>query len=168
MMIVFTACQPESDSASTLEESTMESAPAEPVTGGIIVSGDLQGNEFSIATGEVVDNFLAMVEAFNNMDAEAVWAYSADTISMYSADGSVVPMTKADMAGFYSSADSLEWRMEYVLPVHVEGTNLVKIIANSRETVYAKDGSVMDIKLLEEFTFDDGTLVEVRQWTAEL
>jgi len=65
MMIVFTACQPESDSASTLEESTMESAPAEPVTGGIIVSGDLQGNEFSIATGEVVDNFLAMVEAFN-------------------------------------------------------------------------------------------------------
>lgn len=154
--IFATACQP-----------TEESQP-EKATSGMILSGDHNGKAFAMATGNEPEIFMEMVDAFNNRDAEMLWTHAADTITMHAADGMVRPMTQADMAGFFSAADSLSWEIDEVIPVQVEGTNRVKILSDGREIVYMKNGTVTKKKLFEEFTFEDEQLVSVRQWTAQM
>jgi len=158
--LLMAACQPKQDEN--------ENEPQELPTNGMIMTGELSGSEFTIATGDEYQTFMQMVEDFNRMDAEALWAHSADTVSFQTADGNVGPLTKADMAGMFSAMDSVSWEMQSVIPVQVAGTNLVKIIADSKEYFYRKDGTVDSQKLLEEFTFDNGTMMKVRQWTAQL
>lgn len=157
--LFLTACQP------TQNEDARD--PQEPLTNGRIMSGELSGSEYAIASGDEYDLFMQMVEDFNRMDAEALWVPAADTVSFRTADGNVGPLTQADMAGMFTTMDSVSWKMNSVIPVQVAGTNIVKIIADSKEVFYSKDGSVNRVKLMEEFTFDNGTMVKVRQWSAQ-
>lgn len=140
----------------------------EPTSGGMITTGELSGSEFAIATGDEMDNFMEMVEAFNLMDASGIWAFSADTITLQGADGITAEVTVSDFEGLFSTIDSLSWDIKSVVPLQVTGTNIVRIIADTREVMYMNDGSVTRIELLEEFTFEGGILTGVRQWTAEL
>lgn len=156
-VILVAACQPQQQ----------QTPPTPPPANGKIFTGELSGNAFAIATGDEYQDFMDMVDAFNRMDAQALWAHSADTVSFRRADGKEGPLTQADMAGMFATADSLDWSMNAVIPVQVTGTKIVKIIADSRETIYSKDGNVSRTLLLEEFTFDKGTMVAIRQWTAD-
>jgi len=45
---------------------------------------------------------------------------------------------------------------------------VVKILLDTRETAFPKNGSPYGISLLEEFTFENGKVVSIRQWTREL
>lgn len=150
--------------ACQLQNSSQQEIP----TSGKIMSGELSGSEFAIATGNELDNFMKIVEAFNRMDAEGIWAFSADTVSMRGADGTQGHLTQADFEGLFSTIDSLSWDIDSVVPLQVTGTSTVKIMADTREVFHMKDGSVMRTRLFEEFTFEDGILTGVRQWTADL
>lgn len=138
------------------------------VSNGMVLTGDMGGQAFSIATGNEDELFMDMVEAFNNMDVEALWINSADTISFHGVDGSVGPLTKADMAGFFSTVDSLKWEIDAVIPVKVTGSNRVSILADGKERAYMKDGTVTNRKLFERFIFENGKLIGVRQWEAAM
>ena len=135
---------------------------------GMVMTGDYSGSAFTIATTYEDEIFMDMVEAYNNMDAEELWASSADTIEFHGSDGSVGPLTQADMEAFFSSVDSLSWEMDAVIPVKAVGSNRVNILVDSREVVYMNDGSVQRRKLFERFIFEEGTLVGVRQWEAAM
>lgn len=135
---------------------------------GMVMSGEYSGSAFTIATTYEDEIFMDMVEAFNNMDAEALWASATDTVMFHQADGTVGPLTQADMAGFFSTVDSLRWELDAVIPVKAVGSNRVNILADGREILYMKDGSVQRMKLFERFIFEEGTLVGVRQWKAEM
>ncbi|MDZ7755990.1 hypothetical protein [Rhodohalobacter sp.] len=137
-------------------------------SGGLILSGELSGSEFTIATGDELDHFMQMVEAFNQMDAAAIWEFSADSVSILGAEGNLNYVTQADFEGMFSTIDSLSWEIDAAIPVQVTGTDIVKILADTREVMNYKDGTVMRVRLMEEFTFEDGLLTGVRQWTAEL
>lgn len=149
------ACQPKDN---------QQKAPAN----GMVLSGDLSGSAFTIATGNEDETMMDMIDAFNRMDAEALWASAADTISFHGSDGTVGPLTKADMAGLFSTVDSLSWDVDAVIPVKAEGSSRVNVIVDGREILYMKDGTVQRMKLLERFIFEDGLLVGVRQWKADL
>jgi len=135
---------------------------------GMVMTGEYSGSAFAIATTYEDEIFMDMVEAFNNMDAEALWKSAADTVMFHQADGTVGPLTQEDMAGFFSSVDSLSWEMDAVIPVKAVGSNRVNILADGREILYMKDGTVQRMKLFERFIFEEGTLVGVRQWKAEM
>lgn len=135
---------------------------------GMVMTGDYSGSAFTIATTYEDEIFMDMVEAFNNRDAEALWASAADTVTFHQSDGTVGPLTQEDMAAFFSSVDSLSWEMDAVIPVKAVGSNRVNILADSREVVYMNDGSVLRRKLFERFIFEEGTLVGVRQWEAAM
>lgn len=135
---------------------------------GMVMTGDYSGSAFTIATTYEDEIFMDMVEAFNNMDAEALWESAADTVMFHQSNGTVGPLTQADMAAFFSSADSLSWEIDAVIPVKAAGSNRVNILVDSREVVYMNDGSVMRRKLFERFIFEEGTLVGVRQWEAAM
>ncbi|MEJ2005765.1 MAG: hypothetical protein P8X57_12570 [Cyclobacteriaceae bacterium] len=137
------------------------------VSNGIIFSGDMEGSEFVMASGDEMDHFVTRIEDFNNMDVEAVWTHSADTIAMYRPDGTVIPLTKEGLGEMFAATDSIEWGVEYAVPVEVEGTNTVKILVDGYETLYFKDGTVASGKLYEVFTFEDGKITEIEQWSAE-
>ena len=156
-VLMVAACQPQESSQ-----------PVETPSNGMIMSGEYEGDEFTIATGNEDEIFMDMAEAFNRMDAEALWAYSADTVMMRNIEGVEIPLTQADMAGFFSSADSLSWDIDAVIPVKTTGSDVVRILVDSREVVYMKDGNVMKKHLFEEFTFKDGKMVKVRQWDAAM
>lgn len=154
-LFLIAACQPKDN---------QQEAPAN----GMVLSGDLSGSAFTIATGNEDETMMDMIEAFNRMDADALWASAADTVSFHMSDGTVGPLTKADMAGFFSTVDSLSWDVDAIIPVKAEGSNRVNIIVDGREILYMKDGTVERMKLLERFIFEDGLLVGVRQWKAEM
>lgn len=135
---------------------------------GMVMTGDYSGSAFTIATTYEDEIFMDMVEAFNNRDAEALWASAADTVMFHQSDGTVGPLTQADMAAFFSSVDSLSWEMNAVIPVKAVGSNRVNVLVDSREVAYMNDGSVVRRKLFERFIFEEGTLVSVRQWEAAM
>jgi hypothetical protein len=154
-VFLIAACQPQDN---------QQEAPAN----GMVLTGGLSGNAFTIATGNEDEIMMDLIEAFNRMDAEALWASSADTISFHRSDGTVGPLTQADMAGFFSTVDSLSWDVDAVIPVQAQGSNRVSVLVDSRETLYMKDGTVDRMKLFERFIFEDGLLVGVRQWKAAM
>ncbi|MDZ7807488.1 MAG: hypothetical protein U5K71_10275 [Gracilimonas sp.] len=156
-ILALVACQPQ-----------QSNEPRETVTGGMIMSGELSGSEFAIATGSEMDTFMTIVERFNQMDAAGIWEFSADTVSMIMIDGSTQLITQAAFEGMFSAIDSLSWEMDAVVPLKVVGTDLVKVMVDSREVMYMKDGSVSRVRLFEEFTFDSGILTNVRQWSADM
>lgn len=149
------ACQPSADQQ-------------DQVTNGMVLTGEMEGSAFAIAEGNEVDLFMKMVEAFNNMDVDALWAFSADTITFHTTDGYEGPFTKADMAGLFSTVDSLRWELDAVIPVKAVGSDLVNIMADGREIIYFKDGTVERKKLFERFIFEDQVLIGVRQWEAAM
>jgi len=152
------ACQPQQQPAD----------PQEPETGGMIMNGELSGSEFAIATGDEMETFMTLVERFNDMDAAGIWEFSADTVSMIMIDGSTQMLTQAAFEGMFAGLDSVTWEMDAVVPLRVVGTNLVKVMVDSREIMYMKDGTVSRVRLFEEFTFDNEMLTSVRQWSAEM
>jgi uncharacterized lipoprotein YehR (DUF1307 family) len=156
-ILMVAACQPQESSQ-----------PVENPSNGMAISGEYEGNEFTIATGNEDEVFMDMAEAFNRMDAEALWQNSADTVMMRNIEGVEIPLTESDMAGFFSSADSLSWDIDAVIPVKTTGSDVVRILVDSREVVYMKDGNVMKKHLFEEFTFKNGKMVKVRQWDAAM
>ena len=135
---------------------------------GMVMSGEYSGSAFTIATTYEDEIFMDMVAAFNNMDAEALWASAADSVMFYQSDGTVGPLTQEDMAGFFSTVDSLSWELDAVIPVKAVGSNRVNIFADGREILYMKTGSVQRMKLFERFIFEEGTLVSIHQWKAEM
>jgi hypothetical protein len=162
-MLALVACQPQQPA-----ESQQTTVQQEPATGGMIINGELSGSEFAIATGSEMDTFMTIVERFNQMDAAGIWEFSADTVSMIMIDGSTQLLTQAAFEGMFAGLDSVTWEMDAVIPLRVVGTDLVKVLVDSREMMYMKDGSVSRVRLFEEFTFDSGILTNVRQWSAEL
>lgn len=133
---------------------------------GMVFSGEMEGSAFEIANGDIDETMMELIEAFNRMDAEALWAHSADTITFHGSDGSVGPMTQADMAGFMAGMDSLSWDPTAIIPVRATGSSRVQVLVEGYESMYPKEGPARRIKLFERFSFEDGLLVEVRQWAA--
>lgn len=133
---------------------------------GKVLLGEQAGSEFVIATGDEDEKMMDTIEAFNNMDMDGLWTHMADTVTFHMADGYEGPFTKSMMAEFMASADSVQWEVMSVIPVQAKGSNQVRVLLDSHEKIYLKDGSVIDQKLFEEFIFEDGTVVKIRQWNA--
>ena len=140
----------------------------EVTSGGVILSGEHSGNEFTIAIGDELDIFMQMVDAFNQKDVAAIWEFSADSVSILGAEGNLNYVTQADFEGMFSAIDTLSWEVDAAIPVQVTETDIVKILADTREVVNYKDATVSRVRLMEEFTFENGQLTGVRQWTAAL
>ena len=76
-------------------------------SGGVILSGEHSGNEFTIAIGDELDIFMQMVDAFNQKDVAAISEFSADSVSILGAEGNLNYVTQADCKGMFSAIDSL-------------------------------------------------------------
>lgn len=162
-LLVITACQPEAEQQKGNAQDTMQK---EIASGGNVFEGEYKGQPFTIATGNEYELFMEVQKAFNNMDAEAIWQHSADTVAYRTSSGDMVPLTQNYMAEFFNSADSLSWDMLSVIPVHVENSDQVFILVDSREVVYNKNGTVNRSKLFERFEFKNDKIVAVYQWVA--
>ena len=164
LLFILVSCQQEN--TQVREVPVEETEPAD-VTGGMILTGDLKGREFTISSGDEVEKILGIQDAFDRMDAKAAWSYYADTIQFHTATGQVVPFTEADAIAFFDQAESIDWKINSLIPVRVAGTDIVKVIMDGNEVTTLKDGTVMRSKLLEIFTFRNGKIVEVDQWMGE-
>ncbi|MDX1587060.1 MAG: hypothetical protein R3222_09955 [Balneolaceae bacterium] len=154
-MVLVVACQP-------------QDGQQDQASNGMVLTGDRMGSEFVIATGDHDEIVMDMVGAYNRMNADSVWHHAADTISFHSVDGYEGPMTKSDMQQFFTSVDSVVWKVYAVIPVKLVDGDRVNVLADGSETVYRKDGTVQRMKLFERFIFEGNTLVGVRQWKAEM
>ncbi len=153
-IVLTAACQPKQEQA--------------PATAGKVLMGDYAGKAFTIATGNATQTMQDLIDNFNAMDAEALWTQSADTVLMYMAEGPVVPLTQEAMAEMFATVDSLNWQVGAYVPVKIEGSEYVHVLAQGTEHSYFKDGTEQHRKLFERFVFRNDTLLEVHQWTAAL
>lgn len=155
MIFVIAACQP------------TQNMDSSPVTAGAVMNEEGEAEwKLMMATGEEGDIMLNMIEAFNNMDAEAVFANSADTVMMYAADGMTVPMTSEAMSGWFATMDSVKWDITAIIPVTREESDRVSVIVDGMQTDYYSDGTVDSYKLMERFVFENGKMTTVYQYTA--
>ena len=150
-MVMLLGCQP---------------ADTKLTSNGKVLSGEQAGSEFVIAEGDEDEKMVETIDAFNNMDVDGLWKHIADTVTFHGADGSIAPLTKEMMAGLMAGADSVDWDVKWLVPVQVKGSNQVRVLLDSHEKMYMKDGSVVDHKLFEEFVFEEGQVVMIRQWDA--
>jgi len=135
---------------------------------GRVLTGNMSGREFAIATGNEDELVMDLNDAFNAMDADALWEISADTVTMHNTDGDIIPFTKAAMEELFASVDSIDWELDAVIPVQVIGSSRVNVFTDGVETLYFSDGTVDSKKLFERFVFEDGVLTAVYQWEAAL
>lgn len=140
----------------------------EAVSNGMVLQGSDEGKAYTIATGNEDELFMEVIDAFNTMDAEALWTHSADTITFHMVDGAVAPLTKSDMAGMFSSMDSVQWDVHSVIPVQIEGNSRVYILTEGTESFFPKNGPADRHKLFERFVFEDQKIVEIHQWQATM
>jgi len=155
-MISVAACQQASNS------------PAEPeqvVAGAVMEDGEPRWGLMMAASGEG-EQMMDIIDAFNNMDVEGVFAHSADTVRMSSADGSTIQMTREAMSDWFASMDSVKWNVGAVIPVQREEGTRVSVIVDGMQTDYYKDGTVDTYRLMERFVFTDGVMNRVYQYTA--
>ena len=140
---------------------------AETPMAGSVLSGELEGAKFKMATGDEYDKFIAMNEAFNNMDAAGVFANAADSVSMHAEDGSVSVLTEEMFEAYFGMMDSVKWDLYAVIPLQVEGSEATSLLVFGREIRHMKDGTVWDKGLFERFVYRDGKMTAVYQWTKE-
>jgi len=81
-----------------------------------------------MATSGEGEQIMEIIDAFNNMDVEGVFAHSADTVRMSSADVSAIQMTREAMSGWFASMDSVKWNVGAVIPVQREEGTSVSVI----------------------------------------
>ncbi|QCK15690.1 hypothetical protein [Mangrovivirga cuniculi] len=161
------SCQ-SNENQSEDDQSETEEDSVQVHTGGMILGGEYGGKEFAIAQGNEIDKMMDVIKSYNEMDVEKIWKNSADSVSVLSFDGTKTKLTKEEMTGYFSSLDSVNWVIDAMVPLEIVGEDVVKIIVLTREKAYMKNGEAMKMRLVEEFTFEDGVMAGVRQWTADL
>jgi hypothetical protein len=157
-MISVTACQQASNTTTESEQ---------VVAGAVMDDGEPRWGLMMAASGEG-EQMMEIIDAFNNMDVEGVFAHSADTVRMSSADGSTIQMTREAMSGWFASMDSVKWNVGAVIPVQREEGTSVSVIVDGMQTDYYKDGTVESYRLMERFVFTDGVMTRVYQYTAAM
>jgi hypothetical protein len=155
-MISVAACQQASNSTAE---------PEQVMAGAVMEDGEPRWGLMMAASGEG-EQMMEIIDAFNNMDVEGVFAHSADTVRMSSADGSTIQMTREAMSGWFASMDSVKWNVGAVIPVQREEGTSVSVIVDGMQTDYYKDGTVESYRLMERFVFTDGVMNRVYQYTA--
>lgn len=157
-MISVAACQQASNTTTESEQ---------VVAGAVMEDGEPRWGLMMAASGES-EQMMEIIDAFNNMDVEGVFAHSADTVRMSSADGSAIQMTREAMSGWFASMDSVKWNVGAVIPVQREEGTSVSVIVDGMQTDYYKDGTVESYRLMERFVFTDGVMNRVYQYTAAM
>lgn len=147
------------------EQSKKEEQDHPPANGKIFTALGMD-DAFIIATGPEDEILVKLLESYNEMNPDSIWAYTADTLSFHDRDGTVSSMTKADMADYFASVDSVEWMVSAIIPIKVAGGKRVSVITDGTSTIYHKDGSVERFKLLERFIFENQKVVAIHQWEA--
>ena len=155
-MISVTACQQSPDSSPENQQ---------VMAGAVMQDGEPQWSLMMATSGED-EMMMDIIDAFNNMDVDGVFAHSADAVRMSSADGTTMQMTKEAMSGWFASMDSVKWDVAAVIPVQREEGNNVSVIVDGMQTDYYKDGTVDSYRLMERFVFTDGVMNRVYQYTA--
>jgi len=132
----------------------------------LVIAHSIANMALMMATSGEDEMMMDIIDAFNNMDVDGVFAHSADTVRMSSADGTTMQMTKEAMSGWFASMDSVKWDVAAVIPVQREEGNNVSVIVDGMQTDYYKDGTVDSYRLMERFVFTDGVMNRVYQYTA--
>jgi len=137
-----------------------------PPANGKIFTALGQDDAFIIGRGNEDELVIDMLEAFNKMDAEALWEHAADSVLFRFRDGTVDTLTQADMSAYFASVDSVQWMVGALIPIEIVGGDRVSVLTDGTETIYHKNGSVEKFKLFERFIFENSKLVAVHQWEA--
>jgi hypothetical protein len=127
-----------------------------------------QDDAFAIATGNEDEIVIDILEAYNKMDAEAIWKHAQDSVYFQYYTGETDTLTLAGMNRYFASVDSVQWMVGAVIPIKIIGGERVSVLTDGTSTIFHKDGTKERFKLFERFIFQDEKLVGVTQWRAEV
>ena len=79
-------------------------------------------------------------------------------------------MTKGFFGGYFEGFESIKWKAYGIVPLKIENTDPVSgVLVTSVEKRVAKDGTVWEKELVEQFYFNlEGKIDYVKQWTRDL
>lgn len=126
-----------------------------------------QDDAFAIATSNEDEIVIDILEAYNKMDAEAIWEHAQDSVYFQYYTGETDTLSQADMNNYFASVDSVQWMVGAVIPIKIIGGKRVSVLTDGTSTIFHKDGTQERFKLFERFIFQDKKLVGVSQWRAE-
>lgn len=127
-----------------------------------------QDDAFAIATSNEDEIVVDILEAYNKMDAKAIWEHAQDSVLFQYYNGAMDTLTMADMNNYFASVDSVQWMFSAIIPIKIIGGKRVSVLTDGTSTIYHKDGTQERFKLFERFIFKDKKLVGVTQWRADV
>jgi len=139
-----------------------------PVKGGEIVRGDNKGSKYYIASDDNVEVVKKLLNAWNNMDPDAMFEVLTDTI-IWMVPDSKTPITadKEFLKEYLSAYDSISQVPHGFIPHQWEGQEHTVVSVASREKKYKKDGTLEDDRLFERFHIKNGKVFRVQAWSAD-
>jgi hypothetical protein len=96
-----------------------------------------------------------MAAAYNNLDAKAITALTAEKVKVTDFEGNKLVMTSKEWEAYFSGFKSLNWEVSAILPVRIKDTDPSSgVVVFSTETRVSKDGKVWKKELVEFFSFN--------------
>ena len=117
-----------------------------------------------------VEALETLIERYNNLDAEGCEELFANEAIFDTYDGKRIKMTKGFFGGYFEGFESIKWKAYGIVPLKIENTDPVSgVLVTSVEKRVAKDGTVWEKELVEQFYFNlEGKIDYVKQWTRDL
>jgi len=116
-----------------------------------------------------IDLLQKMFIEYNNMNANGVAEFFADTCDFQDLKGKTHKLTHENFANFFNNMDSVKWMPLGIVPVRVHNQEnwRTATIVHSIEERYPKDGEIWTKELIEVFYIKEEKINEVNQFGKE-
>lgn len=108
----------------------------------------------------------SLIENYNKMDGEACQSLFAENAIFDAYDGVRHTMGAGFFESYFENYESVNWKAYGIVPLKIQNTDPASgVLVSATEKRVAKDGTVWDKELMEQFYFNvDGKIEYVEQW----
>jgi hypothetical protein len=118
-------------------------------------TSEFKGKPFVFSNRGETEAIEKMAAAYNNLDAKAITALTAEKVKVTDFEGNKLVMTSKEWEAYFSGFKSLNWEVSAILPVRIKDTDPSSgVVVFSTETRVSKDGKVWKKELVEFFSFN--------------
>jgi ketosteroid isomerase-like protein len=95
-----------------------------------------------------------MAAAFNKMDGEAYSAFFEDSVDYYHSNGEFEKITTADLKNYFAKLESVNWKINGILPFKITDTDPVSgIFVSATAKWVSKNGTVGEREQMLQYTY---------------
>ena len=120
---------------------------------------NFKGKKYIFGSDEDAYNAVSLVLAYAEKDSETMAKFMRDTVVYY---------LPAIVKSLHEPYDSIQRRINNVVPLKIEGSDYTRVSVAFREKRYYKDGTQESVRLIDRIFFREGKIFRIIQWMGEI